>query len=80
MRNDKDLEESVHNLIVDICEVLYKQGYSEVPIGAVMRLVGVDPEKAAKHDQEYFMLDEEFKAALEMRKFPGQTPPGITFH
>ena len=84
MKDDK-LEESVNELIIDICEVLYDHGYRTVPIGAVMRLIGVDAAKAASHDDELFRLDEEFEALIREKKpkipeAPIEVPPGVTFH
>ena len=80
MLDDEKLEQSVQNLIVDLCEVLFKQGFEQVPVGAVMRLVGVNPTRAAEHDAEYFALDDEFKAVLELRKTPVEVPTGATLH
>ena len=84
MKDDK-LEESVNELIIDICEVLYDHGYRTVPIGAVMRLIGVDATKAAEHDDELFRLDEEFEALIKDKKpkipeAPIVIPPGATIH
>lgn len=82
MQDDDQLEQSIRDLIIDVCAVLYRQGYSQVPIGAVMRLVGVANEKAAKHDNECFALDEEFSAILESKKHTllKQAPDGVTLH
>lgn len=82
MLDDDQLEITVRDLIIDLCEVLYHQGYREVPIGAMMRLVGVGNESAAKHDNEYFALDEDFIAIIESRKTttPNQAPTGVTLH
>jgi hypothetical protein len=44
MLKDKELEQVMQDLIVDICEIMYTRGYREVPIGALMRLIGVNAE------------------------------------
>ena len=82
MLDNDILEDTVRELIIDLCEVLYHQGYREVPIGAMMRLVGVGNDSAAKHDNEYFALDEDFIAVIESRKTPTlkQAPDGVTLH
>ncbi len=82
MLDDDQLEQTVRDLIIDLCEVLYQRGYREVPIGAMMRLVGVGDESASKHDNEYFALDEEFTAAIEAKKItmPEPAPVGVTLH
>lgn len=76
------LEDTVRELIVDLCEVLYHRGYREVPVGAMMRLVGVNNSKASEHDNEYFALDEDFIAVIESRKTttPTKAPTGVTLH
>jgi hypothetical protein len=46
---------------------MQQNGYQEVSIGAMMRLVGVDAKYAKKHDNVYMQLEpkEEFGIALE---------------
>jgi hypothetical protein len=82
MSDTDQLEQTVRDLIIDICEVLYNNGYREVPIGAMMRLVGVNTESASKHDNEYFALDDEFVFAIESKKQPTtpHPPNGVTLH
>lgn len=87
MLDDDKLESAIKELIIDICEVMYRRGYDTVPIGAMMRLVGVGDERAKKHDNDYFALDEEFKAILASRENPSQekntpkkAPAGVTLH
>jgi hypothetical protein len=82
MLDDDQLETHIRELIIDICEVLWARGYTLVPIGAMMRLVGVENERAAQHDNEYFSLDEDFQSLIESRKTPPPEPPppGVTLH
>ena len=65
MLDTSDLEEKVQVIIVDICKTLYFHGYREVPVGAIMRLIGVENTTANQHDGEYFRLDAEFEALLD---------------
>ena len=85
MLKDKDLEHAVQDLIVDICEVMYTRGYRAVPIGALMRLIGVNVETAEQHDNELFQLDEEFEQLIKQKKPAKKSrrvavPPNVTLH
>jgi hypothetical protein len=46
----------------------------------MMRLVGVDSERAEKHDNEYLALDTEFQVMLESRDLPAHAPKDATLH
>ena len=67
MNDDSDLEQHIKKLLESICKVMQQNGYQEVSIGAMMRLVGVDAKCAKKHDNVYMQLEpkEEFGIALE---------------
>jgi hypothetical protein len=82
MLNEEELEKTLLDIILDICEVLYQHGYREVPVGAVMRLIGVADERAQLHDQEVFNLDEDFVNQISRRQFMLDTkiPPNTTLH
>jgi len=88
MSDDKQLEDAMRDLILEVCEVLYARGISEVPVGAMMRLIGVNDERARAHDLDYFALDEEFVRQIEKkngtkkrnRKPPAPAPAGVTLH
>lgn len=68
MLDNNQFEAAVQDLIIDICEVMYRRGFEFVSIGAVMRLVGVNEENARKHDNQMFPLDDAFETLLEFRK------------
>jgi predicted transcriptional regulator len=83
MLDDKQLEKAIHDLILDICELMYDRGYDQVPVDAIMRLVGVDAGKASEHTGEYFALDQDFQKLLEQRRappVPEKTPSDATIH
>ena len=82
MLDDDQLEHHIRELIIDLCAVLYDRGYEMVPVGAMMRLVGVGDDRARNHDQEFFALDEGFQELLEQRKNPPprSAPEGVTLH
>jgi hypothetical protein len=78
------LEDAVQDLIIDLCEILYNRGYRTVPIGAIMRLIGVEEARAAEHDNEIFSLDNDFELMLQAKQeeqnIPLAPPPGATLH
>jgi hypothetical protein len=88
MSDDKQLEDAMRDLILEVCEVLHARGYDEVPVGAMMRLIGVSEERARDHDQEFFALDEEFARQVKKknsskkrnRKPIAHAPAGVTLH
>jgi hypothetical protein len=82
MLDDDQLESTVRELLIDLCEVLYRRGFEVVPVGAMMRLVGVSDERAARHDHEFFSLDRDFQNILETRKtpVPNKAPADATLH
>ena len=86
MQDRNLLEEELQELIVDLCEILYQRGYRAVPIGAIMRLIGVNDEKAVEHDRELFQLDSEFEHLVQTKhtrrkSLAATVPPlGTTLH
>ena len=62
--------------------VLYEHGIKEAHMGAMMRLLGVDDENAAKHDDESVVLDEKFGEMITKlnKPVPLNIPSGTTFH
>ena len=78
----EDLEESVRSIVIDICAVMHRYGYTEVSVGAILRLMGVDSDSAVAHDDELLVLDENFEQII--KNYQGQTaaesevPPGTT--
>ena len=73
MLDETPLEDAVKDLLLDICEVMYRKGYDYVSVGAMMRLVGVPGDRASKHDEAYFQLDQDFQAMLAQRKASTRT-------
>jgi len=82
MPKSDPLEQAVQDFILDVCEVMYRRGYDSAPIGAIMRLVGVPESAAQKHDNEHFMLDENFEQMIQNRRqpVPARAPTGVTLH
>ena len=76
-------EETVRDLVVNICWVLQEYGITEVHVGGLMRLVGIEEELAAEHDGEVMVITD----IKQTEKKPGekneiieQAPPGTILH
>lgn len=82
MFDDHQLEDAIRELLIDICEVMYHRGYEIVPVGAMMRLVGVGEDRARQHDHDYLALDQDFLMILNTRKDHKlkEAPQGATLH
>ena len=61
--------ESISALVVAICATLFDNGVRVIPIGGLMRLLGVPKEKAEKHDDKAFELGDDFYDQLEEMGF-----------
>jgi hypothetical protein len=76
-------EEAVKDLVVNICLVLSEFGITEVHVGGLMRLVGIEEELAAKHDDELMVItdiQQLEKTANQTTEIVEVTPPGTTIH
>lgn len=60
MLDDDEIEQEVRMLMYELMMVLYRYGIREVHVGGLMRTMGVDPDRAAEHDDEMVILDEKF--------------------
>ena len=60
MLDDAKIEQEVRVLMYELMMVLYQHGITEVHVGGMMRLMGVDPDRAAEHDDEMVILDDKF--------------------
>ena len=61
--------EKVATLVVAVCATLFDNGVRVIPIGGLMRLLGVPAEKAEKHDDKAFELGDDFYEQLEEMGF-----------
>ena len=50
MIDEDQLQKRIKAIMMEIMIVLYDHGIKEAHMGAMMRLLGVDDEHAAKHD------------------------------
>lgn len=65
MLEDAEIEQEVRVLMYELMMVLYQHGIREVHVGGMMRLMGVDPDRAAEHDDEMVILDDKFAKYVE---------------
>jgi len=76
-------EEAVKDLVVNICLVLSEFGITEVHVGGLMRLVGIEEELAAQHDDELMVItdiQQLQKQAGDESEIIEVAPPGTTVH
>jgi hypothetical protein len=76
-------EEAVKDLVVNLCLVLSDFGITEVHVGGLMRLVGIEEELAAQHDDELMVItdiQQLQKQAGEESEIIEVLPPGTTVH
>ena len=62
-------DEAVAALVVAICATMFDNGVRVIPIGGLMRLLGIPSEKAKDHDNKAFQLSDNFYAELEQMGF-----------
>ena len=60
MLDDAELEQEVRMLMYEVMMVLYHHGITEVHVGGLMRLLGIENDKAVAHDDEVVILDHKF--------------------
>ena len=60
---------AVAGLVVAICATMYDNGVRVIPIGGLMRLLGVPKEKAEQHDDKAFELGDNFYQQIEKMGF-----------
>ena len=84
MQETDPLYEYVRTVMLEVMAVLYANGQRQLHVGAMMRLIGVDEERAAMHDDDRIDIDESFaelandvniKYLLQSR-----IPDGATIH
>jgi hypothetical protein len=68
-----ELLEQVGGVVDDIVAVLYAHGIHQVHLGAIMRLLGVSDQNAAKYDHKILQVHAELVDAAGV-------PEGTIFH
>ena len=65
MEEDIEFDQALRLTINNILLALYYQGITEIHLGGLMRIIGVDNENAIKYDQDLVMLDSNFVRYIE---------------
>ena len=78
MLDDIEIEAEVRVLIYELMMVMYRHGVREVPVGGMMRMLGVSNENARAHDDEVVVLDDKFAKYVESITEPRSS--GQTLH
>ena len=60
MQETDPLYEFVRTVMLEVMAVLYANGQRQLHVGAMMRLIGVDEDRAAEHDGDRIDIDESF--------------------
>ena len=63
--NTDDVEAEVRTIIMELMMVLYKHGITEVHMGGLLRLLGVEEDKARESDDDRVILDEKFNKYIK---------------
>lgn len=65
MLDDAEIEQSIRMLMYELMMVLYRRGITEIHVGGMMRLLGIDNDSAQAHDDEMVILDDKFAKYVE---------------
>ena len=65
MSTKDELTQEVQTIIMEILMVMYRHGITEIHMGAILRLMGVDEERAKESDAERMYLDAKFAKYME---------------
>lgn len=80
MQETDPLFEHVRAIMVEVMAVLYANGYQELHVGGMMRLIGVADKMAKDYDQDRIEIDAEIVKQLAEELHLQGTPPGVTVH
>ena len=65
MSREDEIEQEVRILIMELMMVLYNHNITEIHVGALMRLIGVEDDKATESDDERIQIDERFSKYIK---------------
>jgi hypothetical protein len=84
MQETDPLYEYVRTVMLEVMAVLYANGQRQLHVGAMMRLIGVDEERAAEHDGDRIDIDESFAELANdvniKHLLQSRIPDGATIH
>jgi hypothetical protein len=70
MLENLEVDQAIRLTILNLCVVLYDCGIEEIHVGGIMRLLGVPDDKAAVHDHERLILDDNFVKYVDQVNAP----------
>ena len=70
MLENLDVDQAIRLAILNLCMVLYDCGITEIHVGGIMRVLGVPDDKAAEHDLERVVLDDDFVEYVDQINTP----------
>jgi len=70
MLDDAELDQVLRLHISRIMLALYRQGITRIHLGGLMRIIGVDNDRAALHDTEVVSIDAKFADYIESLEQP----------
>jgi hypothetical protein len=76
-------EEAVRELVVNLCWVLTEHGITEIHVGGLMRLVGIDCETASDYDGDVMVItdiQQKIKEEGETSELIETRPADSTLH
>lgn len=73
MLDDLKLEESLRMTILNLMLVLYDCGIKEIHLGGLMRILGINNNKASEYDNQLVELDDNFVKYVEAINQPRPT-------
>ena len=84
MQEIDPLYEFLRTVMLEVMAVLYANGQRQLHVGAMMRLIGVDEERAAMHDDDRIDIDESFAELANdvniKHLLQSRIPDGATIH
>jgi hypothetical protein len=78
MLDNKDLDETIRQALMNLMVVLYDCGIEQVHIGGLMRILGVSNTKAEVYDDQLVELSQDFVKYVEQINEP--RPVDQTLH
>ena len=83
MQDTDPLYQYVREVMVEVMAVLYTHGQKTLHVGAMMRLLGVEEETAALHDEDRIDIEENFEElakSMHMKYLQSTVSVGATIH
>ena len=70
MLENLNVDQAIRLAILNLCVILHDCGISEVHVGGLMRILGVEDEHAQAHDDKRLIIDDNFIKYVEQINQP----------